>query len=128
MPRLLTQHSLACLPRQGAEGLAALLVRPEIPGARRILVNMQEGKMVAEFDAASGEDLEKFLASQRFHFDWILRLELEYDPGQKILRRALAASLPIPFTRTSPRSNTKTPRGGVGGTRRIELALMSQSG
>ena len=83
MPRFLTQHSLACLTRQGAEGLAALLVHPEIPGARRVLVNMQEGKMVAEFDAASREDLEKFLASQRFHFDWILRLELEYDPNQK---------------------------------------------
>jgi hypothetical protein len=83
MPRFLTQHSLACLTRQGAEGLADVLVRPEIPGARRVLVNMQEGKMVAEFDAASREDLEKFLASQRFHFDWILRLELEYDPNQK---------------------------------------------
>jgi hypothetical protein len=83
MPRFLTQHSLACLTRQGAEGLAARLVGSESPAARRVLVNMQEGKMVVEFDAASREDLEKFLASQRFHFDWILRLELEYDPRQK---------------------------------------------
>jgi hypothetical protein len=63
--------------------LAARLVGSESPAARRVLVNMQEGKMVVEFDAASREDLEKFLASQRFHFDWILRLELEYDPRQK---------------------------------------------
>ena len=45
--------------------------------ARRVLVNMQEGKMLVEFEAPNREELEKWLALQRFHFDWLLRVEYE---------------------------------------------------
>ena len=34
--------------------------------------------MLVEFDAASREELEKFLAAEKFHFDWLLRLEFEF--------------------------------------------------
>ena len=37
------------------------------------MVNMQEGKMLVEFDAPTREDLEKWLAAEKFHFDWLLR-------------------------------------------------------
>jgi hypothetical protein len=40
---------------------------------------MQDGKMLAEFDAPTREDLEKWLAKEKFHFDWLLRIELETD-------------------------------------------------
>jgi hypothetical protein len=79
MPRYLSQHTLACLTRQGANELAGRLftgARAQIT-ARRVLVNMQEGKMLVEFDAPSREDLEKHLAAEKFHFDWLLRVELE---------------------------------------------------
>lgn len=78
MPRYLSQHTLACLTRQGAEELARRLHAATQVSARRVLVNMQEGKMLVEFDAASREELEKFLAAEKFHFDWLLRLELEF--------------------------------------------------
>jgi len=42
---------------------------------------MQEGKMLVEFDAPSREELEKYLAAERFHFDWLLRVELEFRDG-----------------------------------------------
>jgi hypothetical protein len=48
---------------------------------RRVLVNMQEGKMLVEFEASSREELEKWLASEKFHFDWLLRIELESVGG-----------------------------------------------
>ena len=38
---------------------------------------MQEGKMLAEFDAPSREEMEKWLTTEKFHFDWLLRLEYE---------------------------------------------------
>jgi len=44
-------------------------------------VNMQEGKMVVEFEAPSREELEKWLALEKFHFDWLLRLEFEFESG-----------------------------------------------
>jgi hypothetical protein len=70
MPRYLSQHTLACLTRQGAEELA-----------RRVLVNMQEGKMLVEFDAPGREEIEKWFAAEKFHFDWLLRIEFETSDG-----------------------------------------------
>lgn len=77
MPRYLSQHTLACLTRQGAEELAKRMHGAAPVTARRVLVNMHEGKMLVEFDAPGREELEKWLALEKFHFDWLLRVELE---------------------------------------------------
>jgi len=53
MPRYLTQHTLACLTRQGAEALAQRMQVGGLAHAERILVNMLEGKMFVEFRANS---------------------------------------------------------------------------
>lgn len=83
MPLYLTQHSLACLTRQGAEELGRKMqAQGGAACAQRIIVNMTEGKMVAEFRAASLEALETFLRSEKMHFDWILRVELEMHEGK----------------------------------------------
>jgi hypothetical protein len=81
MARYISQHSLACLTKQGAEELTRRLYSAERVAARRVLVNMQEGKMLVEFDAPTREDLEKWLAAEKFHFDWLLRIELEAVNG-----------------------------------------------
>ncbi|HEY4906129.1 MAG TPA: hypothetical protein VIH74_01650 [Candidatus Acidoferrum sp.] len=77
MARYLTQHTLSCLTRQGAEGLAKRLQSSETIRAVRILVNMLEGKMVVEFSAASREALESYLKAENMHYDWVLRIEWE---------------------------------------------------
>jgi hypothetical protein len=81
MARYISQHTLACLTRQGAEELGRRLHTARTVTARRVLVNMQEGKMVVEFEAPSREELEKWLATEKFHFDWLLRLEFELVDG-----------------------------------------------
>jgi hypothetical protein len=81
MPRYLSQHTLACLTRQGAEELTRRILAAKPLSALRIMVNMQEGKMLVEFDAANREELEKWLASEKFHFDWLLRIEFETSDG-----------------------------------------------
>jgi hypothetical protein len=81
MARYLSQHTLACLTRQGAEELGRRLLAAKAVTARRVLVNMQEGKMVVEFEAGSREELEKWLAGEKFHFDWLLRVEFEFEGG-----------------------------------------------
>jgi hypothetical protein len=73
----MSQHTLACLTRQGADELARRMHDGKEIAARRVLVNMHEGKMLVEFDAPGREALEKWLAGQKFHFDWLLRIELE---------------------------------------------------
>lgn len=81
MPRYISQHTLACLTRQGANELVRRLQSGTPVAARRVLVNMQDGKMLVEFDAASREELEKYLAAEKMHFDWLLRVELESTGG-----------------------------------------------
>ena len=77
MARYISQHTLACLTRQGAEELTARLYGDAQVTARRVMVNMQEGKMLVEFEATGREELEKWLALEKFHFDWLLRIEYE---------------------------------------------------
>ncbi len=77
MPRYLTQHTLACLTRQGAEALARRMQAGGAAHAERVLVNMVEGKMFVEFRADSREALEGWLETEGMHFDWLVRLEWE---------------------------------------------------
>lgn len=81
MPRYLSQHTLACLTRQGAEELIRRILGAKTVSALRVMVNMQEGKMLVEFNAANREELEKWLAIEKFHFDWLLRIEFETSDG-----------------------------------------------
>ena len=85
MPRYLSLHSLACLTRQGAEQLAVRLASASGVAMRRIEINMVEGKMLVEFEASSREVLEAWLRSEGFHFDWLMRVEWEFD-GSKLVR------------------------------------------
>lgn len=84
MPRYISLHTLACLTRQGAEELAARLSSATGVTARRVLVNMQEGKMLVEFDAADRQTLEAWLATQGFHYDWVMRVEFEAAQGRLV--------------------------------------------
>jgi hypothetical protein len=77
MPRFISLHTLACLTRQGAEQLTARLVAATEVTARRVQVNVFQGKMLIEFEAADRETLEAWLAAQGFHYDWLMRVELE---------------------------------------------------
>ena len=52
--------------------------------ARRVQVNLVEGKMLVEFEAADRETLEAWLKKNGFHYDWVLRVELEKQAGQLI--------------------------------------------
>ena len=38
-------------------------------------------EMLAEFETPNREELEKWLAAEKFHFDWLLRLEYETANG-----------------------------------------------
>jgi hypothetical protein len=77
MPRYLTQHTLACLTRQGAEALAQRMQQGNNAQADRVLVNMLEGKMFVEFRADSREVLEAWLKAEGMHYDWLIRIEWE---------------------------------------------------
>ena len=82
MPRYLSQHTLACLTRQGAETLAQRMQGGGPACAERVLVNMLEGKMFAEFRSDSREALESWLKAEGMHYDWVVRIEWETRNGK----------------------------------------------
>jgi hypothetical protein len=82
MPLYLSQHTLACLTRQGAEALIQRMQAGSEARAERVLVNMQEGKMFAEFRAESQQALEAWLKTQGMHYDWLVRIEWESGDGK----------------------------------------------
>jgi hypothetical protein len=84
MPLYLSQHTLACLTRQGAEALMRRMQAGKVAKAERVLVNMLEGKMFAEFRADSREALEAWLKTEGMHFDWLVRIEWESRGGQLV--------------------------------------------
>ncbi len=84
MPRYVSLHTLACLTRQGAEELVARLSAATAFSARRVLVNMLEGKMLVEFEVADRATLERWLNEQDFHYEWLLRVEFESKGSQLI--------------------------------------------
>ena len=44
-------------------------------------VSPYDGKMLVEFEVACRESLELWLKSEGFHYDWLLRAELESAAG-----------------------------------------------
>ena len=82
MPRYLSMHTLACLTRQGAEQLAVRMASISGIAARRVVVNLMEGKMLVEFEAADRDDLEAWLSAEGVHYDWLMRVELELRNGK----------------------------------------------
>ena len=82
MARYMSMHTLACLTRQGAEELAKRLTAAQGLAVRRVAVNMTEGKMVVEYEAPDRKAIEDWFAREKFHYDWLLRLELEWREGK----------------------------------------------
>jgi hypothetical protein len=81
MARFVSLHSLACLTRQGAEELTARLHGGVNVKAVRVLVNLYEGKMLAEFEAEKRDAIEEWFREHAIHFDWLMRIELESVDG-----------------------------------------------
>ena len=81
-PLYLSQHTLACLTRQGVEALIQRMQSGAEAKAERVMVNMLEGKMFAEFRADSRAVFEAWLKTQGMHFDWLVRIEWESRDGK----------------------------------------------
>jgi hypothetical protein len=81
MARYLTFHTLACLTRQGAAQLVERF--RQAPGVRlhRTLVNLQDGKMLVEWEAPERDALVRWLDAEKMHRDWLLRVEYEARDG-----------------------------------------------
>ena len=81
MPRYLTFHTLACLTRQGAAQLLDRFRQSPSISMRRTVVNLQDGKMLVEWEAPDRDSLERWLDAEKMLRDWLLRIEYEAREG-----------------------------------------------
>lgn len=77
MPRYLTSHNIACLTRQGARQLAEQMRASREAGFLRFLVSLTDGHLIAEFEVASRDVLEQWMAQNGIHFEWMSRMDME---------------------------------------------------
>jgi hypothetical protein len=84
MPRYLSLHTLACLTRQGAGQLTERIFSATRVKARRVQVNMVEGKMLVEFETSDRETLEAWFKAEGFHYEWLMRIEFEAESGKLV--------------------------------------------
>lgn len=78
MPRYLSLHTLACMTRQGADALVKKLATSG--GAvtlRRTVWNFIDGRMLAEFEGADRETVERWLVENKLRPAWVMRIEYE---------------------------------------------------
>lgn len=81
MPYYLSQHTLACMTRQAVAELVRQVHEATEVKANRVLLNMQEGKMLVEFEAVDRNALEEYLKAHKIHWDSLLRVEFESVDG-----------------------------------------------
>ena len=77
MPRYLTSHNMACMTRQGARELAERLRASTEVEFLRLLSNMTEGQLLAEFNASSRDVLQRWMERSAIHYEWMWRIDFE---------------------------------------------------
>jgi len=75
MPRYLTSHNMACMTRQGARELAERLRASTEVEFLRLLSNMTEGQLLAEFNASSRDVLQRWMERSAIHYEWMWRID-----------------------------------------------------
>lgn len=82
MPCYLSEHTLACLPRQAVAEIVRRLYHAAGFKLRLALVNMQEGKLLIEIEAPSREAIEELFKVERLYPNSLLRVEYEARDGE----------------------------------------------
>lgn len=76
----ISSHTMACMTRQMlgqlVEGLRASSTS-EIK-LLRMRGSLVEGRLVGEFEAPDRNSLEEWLKRQKVHFDWLIRVDVEF--------------------------------------------------
>ena len=77
MPRYLTSHNMACMTKQGARELAERMRASTTVEFLRLVVNMTDGQLIGEFNAASREVMESWMKQSGIHYEWLRRIDFE---------------------------------------------------
>jgi hypothetical protein len=83
MPRYVSLHTLYHLKRQAAQDLAERIRAAPGITVRRALLNMVEGKLLLDWEAADRETIERWLTAQGFEPpELFVLMEYEIIEGQ----------------------------------------------
>ena len=75
---------MACMTRQMLDQLIKSLAAASTDQIKltRMRGNLVEGKLVGEYEAPSRNDLVAWLGRQKVHFDFLIRVEVDFTGSQ----------------------------------------------
>jgi hypothetical protein len=76
----ISSHTMACMTRQMLGQLVDGLRAASTADIKllRMRGSLLEGKLLGEFEAPSRDALEEWLRRQKVHFDWLIRVDVEF--------------------------------------------------
>jgi hypothetical protein len=76
----ISSHTMACMTRQMLGQLVECLRAASTADIKllRMRGSLVEGKLVGEFEAPNRDVLQEWLKRQKVHFDWLIRVDVEF--------------------------------------------------
>jgi hypothetical protein len=81
MPLYYSAHVTACLTKQALRQLMTLAFESPEVRVRRAVASQMAGRMLLEIEASDLATVEKWIAANRLNAEWVMRIDLEAEPG-----------------------------------------------
>jgi hypothetical protein len=81
MPLYFSSHVTACLTKQALRGLMSQAFAAREVTVRRAVAGQLGGRMLLEIDAPDLATIERWIEANRLNADWVMRIDLDGEPG-----------------------------------------------
>ena len=81
MPLYFSSHVTACLTKQALRELMRQAFEAKEVRVRRALASQHGGRMLLEIEAVDQTAVEKWSEANRLNAEWVMRIDLEGQPG-----------------------------------------------
>lgn len=81
MPLYFSSHVTACLTKQALRELMAQAFGAREVTVRRAVASQLGGRMLLEIDAPDQGTVERWIEANRLNAEWVMRIDLDGEPG-----------------------------------------------
>jgi len=81
MPLYFSSHVTACLTKQALRELMSQAFGARDVTVRRAVASQLGGRMLLEIEAPDQGTVEKWIEANRLNAEWVMRIDLDGDPG-----------------------------------------------
>ena len=81
MPLYFSAHVTACLTKQALRELMLQALAAGEVKVRRAVAGQLGGRMLLEIEAPDQGTIERWIAANRLNAEWVMRIDLDGEPG-----------------------------------------------